>query len=101
MFRIFIIGKLEAITEALYKTLESQYQVQLCHAEEPMNIIKSLAKITKPDMVILNTLESGDINENLFGFFIKVFHFKRYLSTSSFLEAMRRNHVLHPSIKTI
>ena len=67
MFRIFIIGKLEAITEALYKTLESQYQVQLCHAEEPMNIIKSLAKITKPDMVILNTLESGDINENLFG----------------------------------
>jgi len=67
MFRIFIIGKLEAITEALYKTLESQYQVQLCHAEEPMNIIKSLAKIAKPDMVILNTLESGDINENLFG----------------------------------
>lgn len=67
MYRIIIVGKLEAITEALYKTLEGKYQVQLCHSEEPMNIVKSMAKIIKPDMVILNTLENGDINENLFG----------------------------------
>lgn len=66
MFRILIIGKIEAITEALYKTLENQYHVQLCHSDEPMNIVKPIVKIIKPDMVVLNTLENRDINEEIF-----------------------------------
>lgn len=66
MHRILIVGKLEGITEALYKTLESQYKVQLCPADESMSVIKVLVKITKPDMVILNTLENGDIDETIF-----------------------------------
>lgn len=66
MFRILIVGKMEAITEALYKTLVSQYHVQLCHSEEPLNIVKTIAKIIKPDMVVLNTLENNDINEKIF-----------------------------------
>lgn len=66
MYRILIVGKLDGITEALYKTLESRYQVQLCHADETIDIIKAMVKIIKPDMAILNTLEAGDIDESIF-----------------------------------
>lgn len=67
MYRILIVGKLEGITEALYKTLESHYQVQLCYAEESLGVIRAIVKIVKPDMVILNTVENGDIDEGVFG----------------------------------
>lgn len=60
------MGKLEAVTESLYKTLEANYQVQLCSADENMENLVMMTRITKPNMVILNTVGNGDINESIF-----------------------------------
>ena len=73
MNRILLVGKYEAITEALYKTLELHYKVQLCHSDENMKNVVAMTKIVKPDMVVLNTLENGDINNTIFDELTKVY----------------------------
>ena len=73
MYRILVVGKLEAVTEALYRSLETNYQVQLCNADESMENVVMLTRITKPNMVILNTVGNGDINEEIFAEITKVY----------------------------
>lgn len=66
MYRILLIGTLDRIVEELYKALERRYRVQLCSASTSDEEVQLLAKIVKPDMVVINTLEAGDVSENLF-----------------------------------
>ena len=67
------MGKYEAVTEALYRSLETGYQVQLCHADEKLENVIAMTRIIKPNMVILNTVENGDINEGIFSALTKVY----------------------------
>lgn len=66
MYRVLLIGTLDRITEELYRTLERRYQVQLCSAKTSDDEIQAIARISKPDMVVINTLEPGDVNDTLF-----------------------------------
>lgn len=66
MYRILLIGKLDRIVEELYRTLERRYHVQLCPANESPEAVQTIAKITKPDMVVISTLEEGDVSDSLF-----------------------------------
>lgn len=66
MYRILILGKLDRIAEELYKCLNRSYRVQFC--TDTNETMQNMMRIVKPDMVMINAAEQGDIGENVFEF---------------------------------
>lgn len=66
MYRVLLVGKLDRVAEELYKCLFRTYQVQFC--TEVSETLQNMMRITKPDMVMINTGEKGDIDVSVFEF---------------------------------
>lgn len=60
MRKILLLGNPNDIVNSLYHCLINDFQVQLCFGE--LENIKAIYKITAPDMLIVNQLETEDID---------------------------------------
>lgn len=66
MYRVLLLGRLDRTAEELYKCMCRNYHVQFC--TETNEIMQSMMRITKPDMVMVNAAEKGDIPTAVFDF---------------------------------
>ncbi len=66
MYRIILVGKLDRTAEELYKCLSRHYHVQFC--TEVSDTMQNMMRITKPDMVLINAGEKGEIGAETFKF---------------------------------
>lgn len=71
MYRVLLLGRLDRTAEELYKCLYRNYHIQFC--TETSETMQNMMRITKPDMVIVNAAQKGDIPENTFDFFNKFY----------------------------
>lgn len=67
MNKIILVGKLDRTAEELYKCLNRVYRVQFC--TDTAETLQTMMRIIKPDMLMINTAEKGDIDTSLFDFF--------------------------------
>lgn len=56
----------DSVAEELYKCLNRSYRVQFC--TDTNETMQNMMRIVKPDMVMINAAEQGDIGENVFEF---------------------------------
>lgn len=66
MYRVLLLGKLDRTAEELYKCLCRNYQVQFC--TETAETMQNMMRIVKPDMVMINATEKGDIPNSVLEF---------------------------------
>ncbi len=67
MYKIILVGKLDRTAEELYKCLKRKYHVQFC--TDTSETMQTMMRIIKPDMLMINTSEKGDIDPGVFDFF--------------------------------
>lgn len=66
MYRVLLLGRLDRTAEELYKCLYRNYHVQFC--TETNETMHNMMRITKPDMVMVNAAEKGEIPTSVFEF---------------------------------
>lgn len=71
MYKILLVGKLDRTAEELYKCLCRTYHVQFC--TDMAETMQNMMRIIKPELMMLNTVESGDIDEGIFDFLGKFY----------------------------
>lgn len=64
MYRVLVLGRMNRIAEELYKCLCRNYHVQFC--TETNETMQNMMRIIKPDMVMINAAEKGDIPNSVF-----------------------------------
>lgn len=71
MKKILLIGKLDRTIENLYVCLSEQFSVQLC--VENKELVRSITKIVKPDMVMIGSLGLGGAEMEIMDWFWKCY----------------------------
>lgn len=66
MKKILLIGKLDQIVQNLNESLSGTFQVQLC--SESLELVRGMMKISKPDMVIICSVDTKHIHSDIFEF---------------------------------
>ena len=66
MYRVLLLGRLDRTAEELYKCLYRNYHVQFC--TETSETMQNMMRITKPDIVMVNASEKGEIPNSVFDF---------------------------------
>lgn len=64
MKKALLIGELAEIVRSLNECLEGEYQVQIC--SEQLDNIKAMAKIVKPDIIIICQIGTKEIDNEIF-----------------------------------
>ncbi|MBO5237989.1 MAG: response regulator [Lachnospiraceae bacterium] len=64
MKKILLIGKLDQIVQNLNECLVGKFNVQLC--SESVELVRGMMKISKPDMVIICSIDANDIQTDIF-----------------------------------
>ena len=64
MQKILLIGELEEIIRSVNECLENDFQVQIC--SEKIDMVRGMAKIVKPDMIIVCQIGIDELNYTIF-----------------------------------
>lgn len=59
MNKVLLIGKIDRATENLYACLSERFMVQIC--TENKETLRSIARIVKPDLIVMGSLELGGV----------------------------------------
>ena len=64
MQKILLIGELEEIIRSVNECLENDFQVQIC--SEKIDMVRGMAKIVKPDLIIVCQIGIDELNHTIF-----------------------------------